>query len=199
MLDWNPSDEERTMHESSYRHMAELVERYLASLQNMELRILDIGSFDINGSYRPLFQNANWDYKGADLTAGPNVDIILPDPYSWRNIRTHSFDMIISGQTFEHIEFFWLTWIEAIRVLKPGGLIFLIAPSQGPEHRHPVDCWRFYPDGFRALAKYGGLELLEVSTDWEQDIWGDTVGVFRKSSSAGRMPFDILVPITDSG
>jgi hypothetical protein len=72
-----------------------------------------------------------------------------------------------------------------IRVLKPGGLIFLIAPSRGPEHRYPQDCWRFYPDGYRALAKFGRCELLEVTTDWEphEDAgsapWGDTVGVFR--------------------
>lgn len=50
----------------------------------------------------------------------------------------------------------------------------------------PTDCWRFYPDGFRALAKYSESELLEVSTDWlpsedtDSSQWGDTVGVFRK-------------------
>lgn len=50
----------------------------------------------------------------------------------------------------------------------------------------PTDCWRFYPDGFRALAKYSASELLEVSTDWlpsedtDSSQWGDTVGVFRK-------------------
>ena len=69
--------------------------------------------------------------------------------------------------------------------------MFLIAPSRGPEHRYPVDCWRFYPDGFHALAKLGRLELLEVGTDWEPHPepdsapWGDTVGVFRKNAPAG--------------
>ena len=81
------------------------------------------------------------------------------------------------------------------RVVRPGGLIFLLAPSRGPEHRYPVDCWRFYPDGFRALAKWAGVRLLEVSTDWEEDSspdsapWGDTVGVFRRyaETAAGRV------------
>jgi len=85
---------------------------------------------------------------------------------------------------FEHVEFFWLTWLQMVRVLKSNGFIFLIAPSRGPEHRHPVDCWRFYPDSYRALAKFGGLELMEVSTDLENDAagqWGDTVGVYRKA------------------
>jgi SAM-dependent methyltransferase len=92
----------------------------------------------------------------------------------------------VSGQAFEHIEYFWLTWLEMARVLKPGGLIFLLAPSRGYEHRHPQDCWRFYPDGFNALANYAGMRLLEVSTDWEPHPdpgsapWGDTVGVFQQ-------------------
>jgi hypothetical protein len=60
------------------------------------------------------------------------------------------------------------------RIVRPGGLIFLLAPSRGPEHRYPVDCWRFYPDGFRALAKWAGVHLLEVSTDWEEDSSPDS-------------------------
>ena len=99
---------------------------------------------------------------------------------------TASVDLIVSGQVFEHMEYFWLTWREMARVVKPGGLIFLIAPSRGPEHRYPVDCWRYYPDGYRALARYGGFEVLDVHTDWQPHAdpgsapWGDTVGVFRK-------------------
>ena len=36
------------------------------------------------------------------------------------------------------------------------------------------------------MAKWAGVELLEVSTDWAEDpdpgraVWGDTVGVFRR-------------------
>ncbi len=62
----------------------------------------------------------------------------------------------------------------------------MIAPSRGSEHRYPVDCWRFYPDSYRALASYGKITLVEVSTDWgphsdeSSSEWGDTVGVFLK-------------------
>jgi SAM-dependent methyltransferase len=149
------------------------------------LQILDLGSYDVNGSYRPIFDRPYWHYRGVDLSPGPNVDIVLSSPYRFP-MSTHSIDLIISGQAFEHIEFFWRTWLEMVRVLKPGGKIFLIAPSRGPEHRYPVDCWRFYPDGFAALAKYGSLELIQIHTDWEPHTapdsapWGDTVGVFYK-------------------
>lgn len=173
------------MHKSSMEHVQRLVVRYLASREAQPLRIIDIGSYDVNGSYKLFFARAGWRYIGVDLAVGPNVDVVLQSPYRFP-FDSHSVDVIVSGQAFEHVEFFWLTWMEMARVLKPGGLIFLLAPSRGPEHRYPQDCWRFYPDAYRALAKYVGMELLEVSTDWEPHAdpdsapWGDTVGVFRQ-------------------
>lgn len=171
------------MHVSSLQHVERLVNQYLSERQS--LKVVDIGSYDVNGSYKPFFSRHGWDYTGVDLAAGPNVDRVLDSPYKLP-LPSHSADLIVSGQAFEHIEYFWLTWLEMARVLKPGGLIFLLAPSRGYEHRHPQDCWRFYPDGFNALANYAGMRLLEVSTDWEPHPdpgsapWGDTVGVFQQ-------------------
>jgi SAM-dependent methyltransferase len=171
------------VHASSYEHMTDLVQRHLD--ENERLKIIDIGSYDVNGSYRTLFKSSLWSYVGIDLSAGPGVDIALSSPYEFP-LASESVDLVISGQAFEHVEYFWQTWMEMLRVLRPGGRIFLIAPSRGPEHRYPQDCWRFYPDGYRALASIGNCELLEVSTDWEphadpgSSYWGDTVGVFRK-------------------
>lgn len=173
------------MHKSSMEHVQRLAGQYLAQREGEPLHIIDIGSYDVNGSYKPFFGRSGWRYTGVDLAAGPNVDVVLQSPYRLP-FDSHSVDVIVSGQAFEHVEFFWLTWMEMARVLKPGGLIFLLAPSRGPEHRYPQDCWRFYPDAYRALAKYVGMELLEVSTDWEPHAdpdsapWGDTVGVFRQ-------------------
>jgi len=163
--------------------MRALVERYLD--RDRALVVGDVGSYDFTGSYRPLFDAPLWSYHGIDLTAGPNVDVVLESPYKFPFADEH-FDVLVSGQAFEHVKFFWLTWMEMVRTLKSGGFIFLIAPSRGPEHRYPVDCWRFYPDGFRALAEYGGIECLEARTDWDAypgargRIWGDTVGAFAK-------------------
>ncbi len=182
------------MHKGSYEHMRRAVDKYLAKKAGTPLAILDIGSYDVNASYRPLFSKPGWVYRGVDIAEGPNVDVVLKSVYDFP-LETNSVDVIVSGQTFEHIEFFWLTWQEIVRIRKPGGHIILIAPSRGQEHRYPVDCWRFYPDGFRALGKLGGLEVLEVHTDFlpvkqgfwfrlfnraKRDQWGDTVGVFRK-------------------
>ena len=171
------------MHPSSLQHMERVVKQHLNS--DSELKILDIGSYDVNGCYKPLLTQPKWHYTGIDLSAGPNVDLVLTSPYRIP-LPDNSVDVIVSGQAFEHIEYFWLTWMEMVRLLKPWGYIFLIAPSRGPEHGYPVDCWRYYSDGFKALARYGRLAMIEVSTDWEPHeepnsaVWGDTVGVFRK-------------------
>lgn len=169
--------------------MQDLVSRYLD--RDRALAIADIGSYDVNGSYRSLFDSSRWLYQGVDLAPGPNVDLVLSSPYRLP-FATGSLDLVVSGQAFEHVEFFWLSWLEMVRVLRPGGLIFLIAPSRGPEHRYPVDCWRFYPDAYRALARWGEVEALEVGTDWSPDVdpdsapWGDTVGVFRRGGGGAK-------------
>ncbi|MEQ9813252.1 MAG: class I SAM-dependent methyltransferase [Azospirillaceae bacterium] len=150
----------------------------------------EIGSFDVSGgTLRPHLERRGWRYVGVDIAVGPNVDIVLDDPYVLP-ASDGSVDLLVSAQAFEHIEFFWLTFKEMARVLRPGGWILLLAPSRGPEHRYPVDCWRFYPDGYRALAKWGGLEAVEVGTDWRKfegrwprrrkNLWGDTWGAFQK-------------------
>lgn len=175
------------MHLSSLDNMRSFRNRYLTGKEDRPLRILDLGSTAIGGSYRPIFEKKPWDYIGVDLASGENVDLVLSDPYNWLEIDSSSIDVLISGQTFEHIAYFWKTMTEIARVLRPGGLCCIIAPSGGPEHRYPVDCWRFYPDGFRALAEYAGLETLDVETHWESGSysddshrWADTVLVARK-------------------
>jgi len=174
------------MHLSSMINMEKFRDRYLADRRAEPLDILDLGSTDIHGCYRPLFENASWKYTGVDLGPGPNVDIVLKDAYNWREVKSNSMDLLISGQVLEHVEYFWITLLEISRVLRPGGIACLIAPSSGPEHRYPVDCWRFYPDGLRALARFARLECLEAYTNWEDmgdpasDPWHDSVLILRK-------------------
>jgi hypothetical protein len=148
----------------------------LASASNVV--VLDIGGADVNGSYREIFDQSQFTYIGADLAAGEGVSIILEDPYKLP-LDDATIDIVLSGQMLEHCEFFWLSFAEMVRVLKPGGYIFLIAPSAGPIHRCPVDCYRFYPDAYAALAKYANCRLLDVWHD-ERGPWKDLVGVFRR-------------------
>ncbi|KQS56095.1 hypothetical protein ASG17_08645 [Brevundimonas sp. Leaf363] len=169
------------MHVSSMENMQRCHDRYVLGTelgQAERVTVLDIGAADVNGSYRTIFSDPRFDYVGADLEAGPNISIVLDDPYVLP-LADQSMDIVLSGQMLEHCEFFWLAFAEMVRVLKPGGFIFLIAPSAGPIHRYPVDCYRFYPDAYAALAKYAGCALVDVWRD-ERPAWHDLVGVFSR-------------------
>lgn len=161
--------------------------KYLASREAENINIYDLGSQDVNGSYRPLFSEPAWRYIGLDMAPGKNVDVVLHKPYVWHEVASESGDVVVSGQTFEHIQYFWITMVEIARILKPGGICCILAPSSGPEHPYPLDCWRFYPSGMSSLAHFAQMEVLEVKTQWEDrgyadgsDCWHDTMLVCRK-------------------
>ena len=173
--------------------MKKFRDQYLSARAGEPLKIMDLGSLDVNGSYNPLFDKAAWGYTGLDVTPGANVDIVLKNAYSWPEIKTNSVDVLVSGQAFEHIEYFWITMLEIARILKPGGFSCIIAPSGGPEHKYPVDCWRFYPDGLSAVARFARLKVLEAETQWVPDerydnksnTWRDTRLICQKYRLSG--------------
>src|SRR5262245_27344434 len=109
------SSEEGEMHESSMRHMGHLVSKYGISSGV----VTDIGSMDVNGSYRSLFPTCR--YIGVDMEPGPGVDVVAKN-YDSYPLSNRSSDLVISGQALEHMEFFWISWLEMCRIVKFGGL-----------------------------------------------------------------------------
>ncbi|MFJ9621486.1 methyltransferase domain-containing protein [Streptomyces sp. NPDC101181] len=200
------------MHRSAYEQMELCVKEYLpvegpagpgAASGGGVYRVVDLGS-RVSGkqtrTHRALLAGHRIDYFGVDVQDGPNVDAVMKKPYRIP-ARTGSADVVLSGQAFEHIPFFWASMLEIARVLKPGGLAFVTAPSRGHVH-DAQDCWRYYPDGFRALAAHSRLELVEAYTDFpprkgiwhdyraidkKAAYWGDSVGVFRKPRRYPRL------------
>jgi SAM-dependent methyltransferase len=166
------------MHASSFENMAWVLGRTLRQLApgRAHVDVLDLGSMDVNGSYRTLLTDPRVRYTGADLEPGPGVDTVLDDPnrLPWPE---EAFDLVLSGQMLEHAEQFWIAFAEMRRVLRPDGVLVVIAPSSGPIHQYPVDCYRFYPDAFRVLARLNGLRLIYLELD-ERGPWRDLVGVF---------------------
>ena len=152
------------MHKSSMLRMKWFIDTYLKDNRSNG-KILDVGSYNVNGSYNELFDKTRYSYEGLDMEEGPNVDLVPKSTYEWNEIGDDNYDVVISGQALEHIEFFWITVAEMVRVTKKGGLICIIAPNGFDEHRYPVDCWRFFTDGMIALARFYGLETLHAHTN----------------------------------
>lgn len=185
------------MHASSLCRMRWFRDTFTTANPAQPLSVLDVGSYNVNGTYRPLFAEPDYHYVGVDIAAGPNVDLVLRAAYRWDEVATDSFDVVISGQALEHIEFFWKTLEEMVRVIKPGGLLCLVVPNLWDEHRFPVDCYRFYTDGMVALGRYTQLDLLHVHTgcaqtgaeDWHELPLTDAMLVARKPyAGLARLP-----------
>ena len=106
------------MHKTTHNKMKWFKDTYLN--KNESLEILDVGSLDTSGknfNYKSIFNENNWNYTGLDFQNGKNVDILVDDIYNWFEIEDNSYDVIISGQLFEHLEYFWLAMGEIERVL----------------------------------------------------------------------------------
>jgi SAM-dependent methyltransferase len=157
--------------------------------------VVDLGAMNVNGSYRELLPSSA-NYLGVDLEPGPGVDLTLSNAYELP-FEDGSFDVVLSGQMLEHCGQFWRVFSEIFRILKPGGLAFVIAPSAGPVHRYPVDCYRFYPDSYQALADWSGLRLVQSWTD-ERGPWRDLVGVFQKGESLRPLTAPKAEPVAEN-
>ena len=91
------------------------------------LRVLEIGSADVNGSIRPFFAGSL--YTGVDLAPGPGVDLVgsgdtlaLPDEH---------VDLAISCECFEHNPRWCETFMNMHRMTKPGGVVLMTCASRG--------------------------------------------------------------------
>jgi len=164
------------MHETSMNTMRKFVKDYLS--RGVETKIIDIGSLDINGSYKQLFDDDQWEYTGVDIIEGKNVDLILKDLYLLP-YEDNSIDIVISGQAFEHMEYPWLMMGQIHRVLKTGGLCCIIVPGSGPIHERP-DCWRILPDGMIGMAKLSGLTIVELGLS--PVSWNDVTLISKKDN-----------------
>lgn len=161
------------MHRESYSLMAAMLKRYDRPAAN----VLDVGSFDVNGTFRPLVTERGWRYTGLDIVSGPNVDIVSPDPFRFP-LADASYDVVISGSTMEHVTAFWLWFHELVRVLKPGGFLAIHTHWQFIEHRYPLDCWRVLPDGMHYLFDSARcLERYEIRIANPMDIIGSAFKV----------------------
>lgn len=167
------------MHPTAYKN-AEDFHNEFVKCDNPDLIVLDFGSYDVNGTMKPIFRAYN--YMGLDMCEGPNVNLVCN--CSKVPLGNNYADVIISSSCFEHDECFWETFLEMCRLVKPGGYIYINAPSAGWYHGFPGDCWRFFADSWKALEKYANrkgftMELVKTYID-QNCAWKNSVGIYKK-------------------
>lgn len=92
--------------------------------------VLDVGSLDINGNNRYLFED--YSYIGIDVGMGKNVDIVSKG-HEFKPGR--QYDVVISTECFEHDQHWKDTIQNCINLTKQGGLfIFTCATTGRQEH-----------------------------------------------------------------
>ena len=124
------------------------------------LRVLEIGPDGFPSSFRQRVPGPiTWDT--ADIYESPQLTYSKADVYALP-IPDRSYDIVFSAQVIEHVPKVWKWFPELARVTKPGGLVITINPTSWPYHEAPIDCWRIYPEGMKALCEEAGLipELL---------------------------------------
>ena len=127
--------------------------------------VLEIGSYNVNGSVRPLCAGAA-SYQGIDVRAGRGVDEVADAA----DFDGHGeYDLVISTETMEHMEHPEALIACALRALKPGGLLLITAaaPERAP---HGVDGGA--PSKGEAYTAISPDALSEWLSGWEGvQVW----------------------------
>ena len=121
-------------------------------------RVLDVGSGDINGNNRFLFENC--DYNGNDVILAKNVTIVsrtkdLP-------FEENSFDTILSTECFEHDPEYKHSFLKIYSMLKPDGLFAFTCASTG---RAEHGTRRTTPN-----VSYGSIGKLDDMIDYYKNL-----------------------------
>lgn len=157
------------------------------------VRALDCGSLDVNGSLRDLFTGGT--YIGIDVVPGRNVLIVLPvhefGPRDPKWAADFIFDTVVSAEMLEHDPHWRASLLRMYELLKPGGLLVISCAAPGrPEHgtRRTGEVWTdpanpdYYrnvsADDIRETFMGSGCTFKTLSMkqrgEWPQDtyVWG---------------------------
>jgi hypothetical protein len=138
-----------------------LFEKYARRYFDSGMKVLEIGPDGFPSSYRKIVANENISWDTLDIYESSALTYSKSNLYSFA-IPDDTYDIVLSGQVLEHIAKIWRWMPELARVTKPQGRVITISPVSWPYHEVPIDCWRTFPDGMKALCEDSNLRV-EVS------------------------------------
>jgi SAM-dependent methyltransferase len=137
-----------------------LFSRYGKPFIGPNSRLLEVGPDSFPSSYQQLVDDRTitWDtldlYDSEKLTYPKASEYVFPVP-------DEAYDVVLTGQVIEHVRKIWLWILELERVCKKGGYVIIINPVSWIFHEWPVDCWRIYPEGMKALLEDTNLRIID--------------------------------------
>jgi SAM-dependent methyltransferase len=146
-----------------------LFEAYAREHFRPGLRVLEIGPDLFPSTLRTLVGDESLQWDTLDLVDGhAHVPAELTyrsrSPYEFP-IEDGAYDIVLSANVIEHVRCVWRWMPELARVCRAGGLVITIGPVSWPYHEAPIDCWRIYPEGMRALYEEASLTVLVSNFD----------------------------------
>ena len=145
------------------------------------VKVLDVGSGDINGNNRFLFHPGS-EYHGNDMFQAKNVTIVcktstLPFP-------DESFDVIVSTECFEHDPEWDASLKKISKMLKPGGLFFFTCGGEGRgEHgtrrTSPENCYATIAGNVQFQDHYRNLTIEDVHSSMDLSQYKTVGGYYR--------------------
>jgi SAM-dependent methyltransferase len=106
----------------------ELTSEFFNLNNDPTLKVLEIGSYIVNGTVRPYFALAS-QYIGVDLMPGPGVDIVSNGEDI--NLPDENFDIAISCECFEHNPHWVKSFQSMYEKIKKGGILIASCASRG--------------------------------------------------------------------
>lgn len=135
-----------------------LFDKYAKGYFQNDMRVLEIGPDKFPSIYQTIINNSSIVWDTVDMYESPHLTYVAKEEYSYP-IQDNYYDIIISGQVLEHVRKVWVWIKELARICKDGGVVIIINPVSWPYHAEPVDCFRVYPEGMRALYEEAGLKV----------------------------------------
>ena len=171
-------------------------------------KVLDVGSGDINGNNRFLFENC--EYDGNDVITANNVTIVSKTKDLL--FENNTIDTIISTECFEHDPEYKESLNKIYGMLKPDGLFCFTCASTGrPEHgtrrTSPFDSYGTLGnledmyDYYKNLTEIDlneALNLNSLFSVWDTYYNCSTHDLYFIGIKKGNLNFDTLEKYTDN-
>lgn len=131
-------------------------------------KILEVGSFNVNGGLRDLITALKpAEYIGIDIAAGPGVDEVCAAEKIIEFFGENKFDLVISTEMLEHVKDWRIVISNMKRVCKKEGYIIITTRSKGyPYHPSPTDFWRFEKSDMKFIFSDCEIKSLELDKEY---------------------------------